>query len=392
MKPFNYLIPTQVFFGEGKISVLHDQVKKFGKKVLLVYSGDVVKVTGIYDQILDIFKEEGASFWEVGDVAPNPRVESVVKGAKLCKEHNIDWVLAIGGGSAIDCSKAISAAACYEGDDPWDLVTNNKLIQKTLPTGNISTVAATGSEIDPISGINNDKTKEKKGLVHPLLYPRFSIQDPLYTYSVPKYQTAVGTIDMMCHILENYLTMDITEAVAPSYMAEGLLRAIIELGPVAYNDPKNYKARSNLMWCAGQAMCGYLEVGKIRTRTVHPIEHTVSGYFPKVTHGEGLAILMPNYLEYALCPENSHVFAQYGRNVWGLAVSDNMEIAHAAIQKTREFFQSFGVAGKLREVGVPEDCLKEMAHATIQDAGGVSVKGLREMFEEDIYNLYKKAW
>lgn len=391
MKAFNYYIPTEIYFGEGKISVLHDQIKKFGKKVLLVYSGDVVKVTGIYDQILEIFADEGVSFWEVGDVAPNPRVESVTKGANLCKENGIDWILGIGGGSAIDCSKAISAAACYDGD-AWDLAENNQLITKVLPTGNISTVAATGSEIDPISGINNDETKQKGGLVHPLLYPRFSIQDPTYTFTVPKYQTAVGVVDMMCHTLENYLTMDITEAVVPSYMAEGLLKAVIELGPIAYEDPTNYKARSNLMWAAGQAMCGYLEVGKVRTRTVHPIEHTVSGFFPSVTHAEGLAVLMPNYLEYVLAPENAHVLAQYGRHVWGLVGDDNMTVAQAAIDKTREFFASFGLATRLRDVGVPEDSLEDMARATIADNGGTCVKGLRDMYYDDVLALYKKAW
>lgn len=392
MKAFNYLIPTEIIFGEGKISTLHAQIAKYGKKVLLVYSGDVVKITGIYDQIMEIFKEEGVSFWEVGDVAPNPRVESVNKGGALCKEHDIDWILGIGGGSAIDCSKAIAAAAKYEGDDAWDMVMDISLLKDALPIGNISTVAATGSEIDPISGINNDATNEKKGLVHPLLYPKFSIQDPLYTFTVPKYQTAVGTIDMMCHILENYLTMDITEAVAPTYMAEGLLKTIIEMGPVAYNDPKNYKARSNLMWAAGQAMCGLLEVGKVRTRTVHPIEHAVSGMYPSVVHGEGLAILMPRYMEYALSPETAHVLAQYGRNVWGVEGEDNMEVAKAAIETTKEFFASFGVRTRLRDVGVPEEALPEMAKIVIKDVGGVSVKGLHEMFEEDVLKLYQMAW
>lgn len=207
MLNFNYSIPTKIFFGKGQIEVLGEQIGEYGSKVLLTYGGGSIKRNGIYDEVVDVLKDKNIEFWELGGIDPNPRIESVREGIGICRDNNIDFILAVGGGSTIDCSKAIAAGYYYEGE-PWDLVIGKSKVTKALPLGTVLTIAATGSEMNSGAVISNLKTKQKLGFGHPVMAPKFSILDPTYTFTLPKNQTAAGVADIMSHTFENYFTID----------------------------------------------------------------------------------------------------------------------------------------------------------------------------------------
>ena len=246
MLNFNYSIPTKIFFGKDKIDVLPNELKKYGTKILLVYGGGSIKKTGLYDQIVGILETNDICFWELSDVEPNPRIESVRKGIELARENKIEVILAVGGGSVIDCAKVIAAGISYKGD-AWDIVLDPRKIISVLPIASILTLAATGSEMDNGAVINNPETNEKLGTGHKEMAPKFSILDPTYTFSVPKNQTAAGTVDIMSHIFEVYFS-NTSEAYVQNRMAEALLKTCIHYGRIAIDEPENYEARANLMW------------------------------------------------------------------------------------------------------------------------------------------------
>ena len=249
MNNFTYSIPTKIHFGKGQISHL-SELSESGNKVLLCYGGGSIKKTGIYDEAVKILKEEDMEIFELSGIAPNPKIESVREGVKLCKENSIDMVLAIGGGSVIDCAKVVAAGACYDGD-PWDLVITPRWIKRALPIYSVLTLSATGSEMDKFAVISDMSKNEKWGTASDHMKPKMSILDPEYTYSVSKKQTAAGTADMMSHTMENYFSME--NADCQKFMAEGLLRTMIKNGPVALAQPDNYDARANLMWAGRPA-------------------------------------------------------------------------------------------------------------------------------------------
>lgn len=359
MLNFNYNIPTKVFFGEGKIEVLGKQIKKYGSRVLLTYGGGSIKKTGIYDNVVKILRENNIPYYELSGIEPNPRVESVTEGVRICRDNNIDFILAVGGGSTIDCSKAIAAAYYYEGD-PWDLVVGKAKIEKVLPIGTILTLAATGSEMDAGAVITNMETNQKYGFGHPGFFPKFSILDPRYTYSVSKYQTASGVADIMSHTFEEYFS-NVKGAYLQDRLAEGILKTCIQYGRVAIDEPENYEARANLMWAGSLAINGLLGYGKDSIWSVHPLQHELSAYYD-ITHGVGLAILTPHWMEHVLDEDNLWKFVEYGVNVWNIDLSlDDMEIAKLSIEKTSEFFKSLDIPMTLREVGIGEEKLETMA-------------------------------
>lgn len=387
MKNFNYSIPTKIFFGKDQVNVLPEQIKKYGSRVLLVYGGGSIKKIGLYDKVVDLLKNNNISFWELPGVEPNPRVTSVRKGAELCREHSIDLVLAVGGGSTIDCSKVIAGAVNYEGD-AWDIVLNPRKIKSVLPVASILTLSATGSEMDSGAVITNMETKEKLGTGHPDMAPKFSILDPTYTFSVPKNQTAAGTADIMSHIFEVYFN-NTEGAFLQNRMAEALLKTCIEYGRKAMDEPENYEARANLMWASSLAINGILAYGKETNWAVHPMEHELSAYYD-ITHGVGLAILTPAWMEYVLSDETVDKFVEYGVNVWNLDSSkEKYEIARESIQKTRDFFKSLDIPSTLREVGIGEEKLEEMANQAVRKSG--SVGNFKVLKAEDVLNIYKAA-
>lgn len=384
MQNFNYSIPTEIYFGKGQIKKLAE-IAKFGKKVLMVYGGGSIKKNGVYDKAAAILRESGVTFFELSGVDPNPRIETVRLGAKLCKEKEIDAVLAIGGGSTIDCSKVIAAAAKYDGD-AWELVLDGSKIKEALPVVSVLTLAATGSEMDGFAVISNPETSDKLDTASDLLKPAFSILDPKFTYSVSANQTAAGTADIMSHVFEVYFTRE-KDAFLQARMCEGVLKTCIEYGPAALEDPENYEARANLMWASSLAINGLLSYGSDVQWCVHPMEHELSAFYD-ITHGVGLAILTPVWMEYVLSEETLDKFVELGVNVWEIDESKApMEIAREAIDCTRDFFGQMGLPKTLTEVGIGEENLAKMA----DKLDGLFTDTYIPLTGEEVLEIYRRA-
>ena len=386
MKNFNYSIPTKIFFGKNQIKVLAREIKNYGSKVLLVYGGGSIKKSGLYDKITEILKTNNIGFWELPGVDPNPRITSVRKGIQLCLEHEIDFVLAVGGGSSIDCAKVIAAGYYYE-EDAWDIVLDPRKIKKALPLATILTLAATGSEMNTNSVITNFDTKEKLGTGHPAMAPKFSILDPTYTYTLPTKQTAAGTADIISHIFEVYFS-NTKEAYLQNRMAEAMLKTCINYGPIAISEPENYEARSNLMWTSSLAINGLISYGKVTEWSVHAMEHELSAYYD-ITHGVGLAILTPHWMKYILNEATLDKFVEYGVNVWDIDKNeDKYAIANEAIEKTRKYFISLGIPSSLKEVGINEEKLEEMAKQSTRRG---KLGNFRVLEAEDVLSIFRAA-
>lgn len=384
MDAFTYSIPTRIHFGKGQISHL-PELAESGKKVLLVYGGGSIKRTGIYDQAMKLLDQAGLTVFELSGVEPNPRIETVRKGVQMCKEQGIDMVLAIGGGSTIDCAKVVAAGALYEGD-AWDLVLDGGKIQKALPIYSVLTLSATGSEMDKFAVISDLTKNEKWGTGSELLKPKMSILDPEYTYTVSQKQTSAGTADIMSHILENYFT-NVPGATMQARMCEALLKTIIQYGPVALDKPDDYEARANLMWAGSFAINGLLSYGADVQWCVHPMEHELSAFYD-ITHGEGLAILTPVWMEHVLSDATVAKFAEYGRNVFNLQGDDDWAIARQAIACTRDFlFNKMRLPENLRSVGIDEKHFEAMAQKAANGCVGCYVP----LSPEDIVAIYKDA-
>ena len=388
MKNFVYNIPTKIFFGKGQIKKIGPEILKYGKKVLLVYGKGSIKSNGIYDKAIEILKEYGIEYFELGGVDPNPRTETVYKGAEICKENKIDLILAIGGGSTIDCAKAIGLQSKYEGDFWKDFYIDGKkeFVKEVTPVASILTLAATGSEMNGSTVISNTAVNMKVGFNHPKLKPVFSVEDPEYTYSVSKYQTCAGAIDIMSHLFEQYFSIE-NDGFLQNRMIEGLLKAIIHYVPIAIENPKDYEARANIMWTSSLALNELVTYGKISTDwATHQIEHQLSAVYD-ITHGIGLGILTPAWMKYVLSEENIHRFVDYGKNIWNLSGSDK-EIAEKSIEKTKEFFTSLGCPSSLSEINIDDSHFEEMAANAVFRG---SVGSMKKLTKEDIVAIYKLA-
>lgn len=387
MYNFEFQVDTKVLFGEGQIKLLGKEIAKYTKKLLLVYGGGSIKRNGIYDSVIEQLESNNIEYFELANVDPNPRIESVREGVKLCKEHSIGGVLAIGGGSSIDCSKVISAGAIYDGD-PWDLVLDASLVTKSLPVFTVLTLAATGSEMNGNAVISNMLTNEKLGTRGKCLVPRVSVLDPTYTYTVPKKHTAAGTADILSHTFENYFT-NVEGGYMHARMAEAILKTCFHYGPIACEQGDNYEARANLMWASSWAINGLISEGAANNWSVHAMEHELSAFYD-VTHGEGLAVLTPHWMRYVLNKDTVDKFVEYGVNVWGIDSSkDKFEIANEAIDKTEEFFvKELNIPANLRELGIGRENFEKMAKKAVK---GSSIKGFVELKAEDVEKIYESA-
>lgn len=362
MQNFHYNIPTKIFFGKGEIKNLGENLKKLGNQVLLVYGGGSIKKNGIYDAICKELEQYEMDFIELSGVEPNPRIESVRKGVALCREHHVDVILAVGGGSTIDCSKMIASGVFYAGD-PWDQVLDENKIVKALPVAVVLTLAATGSEMDGYAVISDLDKHEKWSSGNDLTKPVFAILDPEYTYSVPMKQTVSGIADIMSHTFECYFTRE-KGAYLQSRFCESILKTCITFADVLLKNPKDYEARANIMWASSLAINGLCSYGQEVAWSVHSIEHELSAFYD-ITHGVGLAILTPYWMEYVLNEDTKWRFVEYGKNVWGLEGSTDIEIAKKAIQKTKDFFINLGLPTKLSEVGIDQTYFDEMAKKAV---------------------------
>lgn len=386
MLNFNLQLPTQILFGQGKIEELGKEILKYGNTVLLVYGGGSIKRNGLYDRIQQILSENAITCLELSGVQANPRIDSVRAGVKMCRQHQVDLVLAAGGGSTIDCAKIIAAGAKYEGD-AWDFFSRKSRIKDALPVGTVLTLAATGSEMNSFAVISNPETAQKLGTGGPNLMPRFSILDPAYTFTVPADQTAAGTVDIMSHIFEQYFSPS-PGTYIQDRMAEAMLKTCIHYGPIAIAEPDNYEARANLMWTGSLALNGLLSSGKITDWATHDIEHELSARYD-ITHGLGLAILTPCWMSHVLNEQTAGKMAEYARNVWGIEDPEDLQTARQGIAKTAEFFKSLGLPGSLKEIGIEANHLDEIA--TRITSGG-TLGAFKKLGHADVLQILQAAY
>lgn len=359
MQNFDYMTPTRLIFGRDAIAKLPEVMTQFGKKILLTYGGGSIKKIGLYQKVLEMLK--GYDIVELPGIQPNPKYDpSVLDGVRLCKEHNVDVILSVGGGSVLDCSKAIAAGAKYDGD-PWDLISYKVKAKAALPIVDILTLAATGSEYDCGGVISRTETNDKIGYIDPLLFPVVSILDPVYTFTVSKKQTAAGIADAMNHTIEQYFVEDST--LLNDGFCESMLRSLMTNGRKCLENPEDYTARAEMMLACTYGCNGILALGNSYSGwPCHGIEHALSAYYD-ITHGEGLAIITPRWMRHILSERTMDRFVKYGINVFGIDPTlPKKEIAGKAIDATYEFFQSINIPMHLREVGIDDSRIDEMAH------------------------------
>ena len=380
MNHFIYDIPTRVYFGENQLGHLGEELSKYGKRVLLTYGGGSIKKSGLYDKVVEEITKAGLELFELSGIEPNPRVASVNEGAAICKREKIDVLLAVGGGSVIDCTKFIGAATFYDGD-AWDILMQKVDVTQCLPIIDILTLAATGSEMDSAGVISNPETQDKIGLLFPVMRPKVSFLDPTNTYTVNKYQTACGAADMLIHIFEVYFNMDQDLYMLDTVM-EGLMKTIIKYAPIAMVEPTNYEARANLMWTSSWAINGFVNGGKRQAWTCHPIEHELSAIYD-ITHGLGLAILIPRWMTYTLDETTVSKFYQFGCNVFGIDASlDPMTVAKQSIDRVSTFFyETLELQRTLSEVGIDN---KHFSHMAKKACGDGEIMGFKKLNQKDV--------
>lgn len=386
MKNFDYCTPTRLIFGKDSIKNLPDVLAVYGKRVLLTYGGGSIKKIGLYDKVKELLKDFTVT--ELSGIEPNPKYStSVLDGVKLCKENNIDVVLAVGGGSVLDCSKAICAGAKYDGE-PWELITYKVETKAALPLVDIITLAATGSEYDSGAVISRTETNDKVGYINEHLFPAVSILDPEYTFSVSKKQTAAGAADAINHIMEQYFCAE--HSILTDGMCESAIKSLIENAHIALKEPENYQARGEFMVDCSLACNGILSIGNSYSGwPCHGMEHALSAYYD-ITHGEGLAILTPRWMKHILSDKTRERFVKFGKNIFGIDSSlPDEQIAEKTIEETYKMFESFGMPMHLKDVGIDESRLEEMAHHVAENEGLDSAWA--PLNEKDILEIFKDS-
>ncbi len=347
MNDFTLYNPNRYIFGKSAISHIAEQVAKFGKKVFLTYGGGSIKKNGTYDKVMAQLKD--CEVLEFGGIEPNPHVETLRKAIELAREFEPDIILAVGGGSVIDGSKLIAGAIHYSGD-AWDIVEKKNITgQKIVPLGCVLTMAATGTEMNGNAVITRWETNDKDYFSGEEYIPAFSIVDPQVMQSLPADQTAYGIVDAYSHVLEQYLTIDISSPIQERF-SEGILCTLIEWGPMAVSNLENYEARANIAFAATMALNGLIGVGVSQDWLTHDLEHMYSGLY-NIPHGAGLAIIHPRYLATIAVQKKLAKMVQYGKRVFGLTGTD-AEIAKNAAQKTFDFFASLGIKMTFTEWGL----------------------------------------
>lgn len=382
MQNFDYMTPTRLIFGRDAIAKLPEVMTQFGKKILLTYGGGSIKKIGLHKKVLEMLKDY--DIVELPGIQPNPKYDpSVLDGVRLCKEHNVDVILSVGGGSVLDCSKAIAAGAKYDGD-PWDLISYKVKAKAALPIVDILTLAATGSEYDCGGVISRTETNDKIGYIDPLLFPVVSILDPVYTFTVSKKQTAAGIADAMNHTIEQYFVEDST--LLNDGFCESMLRSLMVNGRKCLENPEDYTARAEMMLACTYGCNGILALGNSYSGwPCHGIEHALSAYYD-ITHGEGLAIITPRWMRHILSERTMDRFVKYGINVFGIDPTlPKQEIAGKAIDATYEFFKSINIPMHLREVGIDDSRIDEMAHHIAVNEG--LDKAYAPLTEQDIKEI-----
>ena len=386
MNNFIYDIPVKVYFGEGQLSHLGEELRKYGRRVLLTYGGGSIKRIGLYDRVIEELRNAEMEVFELSGIEPNPRIESVREGAQICKDNNIDVLLAVGGGSTIDATKFMAAGACVD-HDPWEFFgAGAKPIERALPIVTILTLSATGSEMDSGGVISNLATQDKLGRMAPAMLPKVSFLDPTLTYSVSAYQTACGAADIMSHIMEVYFNMNKDLFMLDTFM-EGMLKTVVKYAPIAIAEPENYEARANLMWCSSWAINGFINGGRKKAWSCHPMEHELSAVYD-ITHGLGLAMLTPRWMEYCLDESNVDRYVSFGVNVFDIDKSlPKMDIARESIKHLAEFFfTTLGLQSTFTEVGIKREDFASMARKACRYG---DIRGFKTLTPADVERIYE---
>ncbi|AJY75937.1 iron-containing alcohol dehydrogenase [Paenibacillus beijingensis] len=360
MNTFQFINPAKILFGRGQVAKIKDEIPEYGRRILLLYGGGSIKKNGLYDQVTRALSEiPGAHVVELSGVEPNPRLTTVNKGIELIKQNDLDFILAVGGGSVIDCAKAIAVGVHYEGD-VWDIVTNKAIPTKAVPIGTVLTISATGSEMNGGSVITNWAENDKRFFVSNHTFPKFSVLDPEITASVPKDQTVYGIVDIMSHVFEQYFH-DSSKAPLQERFGESILQTTMEAAPKLIDDLHHFEYREVIMLNGTFALNGILSMGIEADWATHMIEHAVSAVHD-IPHGGGLAILFPNWMEFVAAKKPVKV-AQLGIRVFGIEAENrkDSDLAAETIRKLREFWSSLGAPSKLSDYGINDSEIDLMA-------------------------------
>ena len=388
MDNFTFQNTTKIIFGKGAETQVGQEVSKYSKKILLHYGGGTIKKTGLYDRVVTSLKDAGVDFIELGGVKPNPRLSLVREGINICRKHNIGFILAIGGGSVIDSSKAISIGSMYSGD-VWDFYLGKSEIAAALPIGTILTIPAAGSESSTGSVITNEAGFYKRAVNSELIYPKFSILNPELAFTLPKYQVASGSADIMAHLMERYFTNSLHVELIDR-LIEATLKTVINNVTTVLNQADNYDAWAEIMWSGTVAHNNLLNTGRVGDWGSHDIEHELSGIYD-VAHGAGLAVIFPAWMKY-VCNHDINRFAQFAVRVWNVENSfwSPEKTAIEGIKRLENFFKLIGLPATLTGLGITDDRLEEMASkATNSDT--TTVGNFVKLTKKDVYSILKLA-
>lgn len=387
MLDFQYKSATKIVFGKGKENEVGKHLKEHGSKILLHHPGGVLEELGVIERVKKSLSENNIEYVELSGVVPNPRLSLVYEGIDICKKENIDMILAVGGGSAIDSSKAIAMGAVYDGD-VWDFFAGKSEPKEALKIATILTIPGSGSEMSESSIISNEELKLKSGVDSPVIVPEFSILNPEMCQTIPKRLLAAGIADILSHLLERYFTP--TKGLYLSdYLLEGAMKSIMEVGPKLLEDPKNYDLCSEFMWTATVSHNGILDTGRASDWGSHRIEHEISAFYD-VTHGAGMAIIFPAWMKYVMNKDIER-FARMATNVFDIEKTNKSseELAKEGISAMEEFFKSLGLSTSLIESEIPCDRFEEMAAKAVGSAGHVG--RFMEITKDDIVNILELA-
>lgn len=361
MKNFSFANPVKIIFGKDTIQLISKEIP-LGSKILITYGGGSIKKNGVYDQVIKAL--ESFEVYEFSGIEPNPHYETCMKAVKLIKEKNIDFLLAVGGGSVIDATKFIVSAACFEGGDPWDILAKGAKIKQALPFGTVLTLPATGSEMNNGAVITKEATQEKFAFGSPYTFPQFSVLDPTVTFTLPMKQIGNGVVDTFVHVMEQYLTYSEEEALLQDYMSEAILKTLVSEGPKALKNPTDYNVRANLMWASTWGLNKWIACGVPEDWATHMIGHEITAFYG-VDHGQTLAIVLPGVMT-VMKEQKSKKIQRMGREVFGInEASDDLQIAKT-IKATEDFFELMGIKTHLSDYGLGEEAIERISNRLTQ--------------------------
>ncbi len=386
MLKFEFKNPTKIRFGKGQIENLAKEIPA-KSKIMMLYGGGSIKKNGIYEQIKNALKD--FEVIEFGGIPANPEYEILMQALEIIKKENINYLLAVGGGSVIDGTKFLSAAALYSGDNPWDILKKNIRIDKGMPFGTVLTLPATGSEMNSGAVITRAETQEKFGMGGPGLFPEFSILDPQVVRSIPQRQLANGITDAYTHVLEQYMTFP-TQAFLQDRFAESILQTLVEIAPRILKDPSDYEAASNFMWCCTMALNGLIQKGVPNDWATHMIGHELTALFG-IDHARTLSIIGPNLYNYKF-EDKKEKLAQYAERVWNIKDGSIDEKAHEAIKKTEDFFHSLGIKTKLSEYTNDYEGTAEIISNRFTERGWLGLGERRNIKPSDVEEIVKMSY